>query len=90
MAARARRAGTRRLGCRAANGFANETLRDGETARDVGGNHRPDSLVSGTCWDAGDGGDVRRSAHNPTTRLATLGVDQPNRQSATPEKRKIE
>jgi hypothetical protein len=50
---------------RSANEFADETLRDGETARDVGGSHCPDSLVRETHADAGDGGDVRRMAHNP-------------------------
>ena len=36
-----------------------------ETARNVGDAHGADSLVSETRRDDGDGGDVRRSAHNP-------------------------
>ena len=39
----------------------------GETVRDVGDSYRPDSLVSETGQNTGDGGDVRRSAHNPAT-----------------------
>jgi hypothetical protein len=37
----------------------------GETVRDVGDSYRPDFLVSETGQNTGDGGDVRRSAHNP-------------------------
>jgi hypothetical protein len=36
-----------------------------ETTRVVGDSHCPDCLVSETHRDAGDGGDVRRGAHNP-------------------------
>ncbi len=39
----------------------------GETAWDVGDSHCPASLVSETRRKAGDGGDVRRGAHNPAT-----------------------
>lgn len=54
-----RRAGTRSLGRRAANGFANRRCETGETARDVGDGPCSGSLVSETRRDTGD---VRHSA----------------------------
>ena len=64
------RSGKRRQECASANGFANETGRDG--GDDTG--HRRRSLrPSPDQRDApltGDGGDVRRSAHNPATIIS--------------------
>ena len=52
-----------------ANGFANETSRDGETTRETADAHRGLRRVSETRRNAGDGGDARRMAHNPSSRV---------------------
>ncbi len=39
----------------------------GETARDADDGRRAHRQVSETCRNVGDGGDVRRMAHNPAT-----------------------
>ena len=52
-------------GLGSANGFANETLRAGADQPGYTTVSVLDSLVSETRRNAGDGGDVRRSAHNP-------------------------
>jgi hypothetical protein len=80
---------TRRPGPITANGFANETLRDGENARDVGDGNGPDSLVSETRRDAEDVGDARRMAHNPEvedSNPSSLPKMQVRRPSSNKEK----